>query len=629
MMKATPKIQDYAVIGNGRSAALVSRDGSIDWLCWPRFDSPSLFGGLLDHQVGGAWSIAPAGPARVERRYLDATNVLQTRFHTATGVLILTDFMAAFSEEEKRQSLQPEHELVRRMECEQGEVEVQIHFDPRPDYGRAKVTLRDAGALGLRIEMGARLITLRSDVQFAPAAGGGVVARISLRAGEAVACSLTYTAEGPAVLPPLGDLVSQKLALTVEWWQRWAGRTTYSGPYRDQVVRSMLALKLLSYAPSGAIIAAPTTSLPERLGGDLNWDYRFCWLRDAAFTVRALFGLGYTEEAEAFVSWLLHTTRLTLPELRVLYDVFGESSGREAVLPHLRGYAGSRPVRVGNGARNQLQLDVYGEVIEAVADFVRHGGELDRETQKMLRYLGEYVCHHWREPDSGIWESRGPRQHYTHSRLLCWVALDRLLEMQSRGRIRGIPVDRCTENLKLIRRELEERGWNPKLQSYTQVLGGDTLDTSLLQIAFYSFDEASSWRMQQTYQRIQERLAPGPGLVYRSETSPQVDEGVFAMCSFWDAEFLARGGGSLEEAHHAFIRALAYANDLGLFAEEIDPKTGDALGNFPQAFTHVGLINAALLLMDRQEQEHPKDTKPQQGVVLRGGREQLLSEARR
>lgn len=628
-MRATPKIQDYAAIGDGRSAALVSRDGFIDWLCWPRFDSPSWFGSLLDQRLGGSWSITPTEPAVVTRGYIDDTNVLQTRFHTATAVLVLTDFMPAAAEEQKRRMLWPEHELLRKVECEQGEVEVQVRFDPRPDYGRARIAIRDAVALGLRIKMGANLFTLRSDVKFTPAAEGGASARLIVRAGESIAFSLSYSAEGPAVLPPLGELISEKFALTVAWWQRWASRARYSGPYRDQVVRSALALKLMTYAPSGAIIAAPTTSLPERVGGDLNWDYRFCWLRDAAFTARALFGLGYEEEAEAFVSWMLHATRLTRPELRVIYDVYGESNPEETELPHLEGYMGSRPVRIGNATRDQLQLDVYGEVIEAVTHFVSRDGRLDRETQTMLRHFGQYVCRHWHEPDNGIWEPRGERQHFTHSRLLCWVALDRLLEMHAQGRISGIPMELFAQHREQIRRDIEERGWNKKLESYTQVLGGDTFDATVLLLAFHGFDKASSWRMRRTYQRIQERLGAGPGLLYRYEQSFMGREGAFALCSFWIADFLARGGGTLKEAHRAFAETLAYANDLGLFAEEIDPKTGDALGNFPQAFTHVGLINAALSLVERQERDRRKDNTAEQTTPLAQEPGYLLPEAHR
>jgi GH15 family glucan-1,4-alpha-glucosidase len=625
-MRETPKIQDYAAVGDGRSVALVSRGGSIDWLCWPRFDSPSLFAGLLDPEAGGSWGITPTQFARAERRYLDGTNVLQTRFETPDGAVTLTDFMPAASEDEKRR-LWPEHELLRRVECERGEVEVEVRFDPRPDYGRARATLRDAGPLGIRLERGSTLLTLRGDVPLAPVEGGGMAGRVRLRAGEVVAFSLTYAVEGPAVLAPLGEAVAEKLDLTTNWWREWAARCRYDGPYREAVVRSALALKLMTYAPSGAIVAAPTTSLPERVGGELNWDYRFCWLRDAAFTARALFGLGYQEDAEAFCSWLLHATRLTRPELRVVYDVYGEAPIGERDLPHLRGYAASYPVRIGNATRDQLQLDVYGEVVEAVTHFLRSGGELDRDTQQMLRHFGRFVCRHWREPDNGIWEPRDERRHFTHSRLLCWVALDRLLEMYERGRLRGIPVAEFAEQRERIRRDIEDRAWNPALEAYTQSLGGDVLDATVLLMAFHGFAEASSPRMLQTYRRLRERLGAGPGLLYRYEQSFEGGEGTFAMCGFWLAEFLARGGGTPAEARDSFERTLAHANDVGLFAEEIDPRTGDALGNFPQAFTHVGLINAALSMAEREERERLHDAgRPAEAAG--GTHEQVLSEAR-
>jgi GH15 family glucan-1,4-alpha-glucosidase len=349
MTRAARAIGEYAAIGDGRSAALISGDGSLDWLCWPRFDSPSLFAALLDPGRGGSFSIAPTAPADTERRYLDETNVLCTRFRTPDGVTVLTDFMPVCSEEEKRRSLHPERELIRRLQCESGEMEIRVRFNPRPDYGRDTLPFRDAGPIGLRLESGSRLLLLRSDARLSPAADG-FAARLRLKAGDTVDFSLTDAEDGPAVLPPLGPLVSEKLARTIAWWKRWAGRARYSGPHRDAVVRSALALKLLSYAPSGAIVAAATTSLPERPGGALNWDYRYCWLRDAAFTARALFGLGYEEEADAFVSWLLHATRLTRPELSILYDPFGGQCPPEAELSHLRGYAESRPVRIGNAA---------------------------------------------------------------------------------------------------------------------------------------------------------------------------------------------------------------------------------------------------------------------------------------
>jgi GH15 family glucan-1,4-alpha-glucosidase len=599
MPQAIPKIQDYAVVGDGRSAALISRNGSLDWLCWPRFDSPSLFGGLLDPGVGGSWRIAPMASAQVERAYIDQTNVLRTRFHTDDGIVALTDFMPTASEVDKGRTLWPEQELVRRITCEEGEVEVEVHFDPRPDFGRTLAVIREAGKLGLRFEAGGGTITLRSDIALKPNPAGGMSGRVRLVGGQSADFSLTYAAEGPAILSPLGDFITHKLNLTVDWWRRWSARARYDGPYRDEVVRSALVLKLMQYAPSGAIVAAPTTSLPERIGGDRNWDYRYCWLRDAAFTARALFGLDYRDEAEAFVSWLLHATRLTLPELRVFYDVYGERPPSESELTHLRGYAESRPVRVGNRVVDQRQLDVYGEVIEAVAHFVKSGGTLDRETQYMLRRFGEYVCAHWHEPDNGIWEPQIEPQHYTHSRLLCWVALDRLLELHRRGLLRGIATDRFTKERDRIRRDLESHAWNPTLRAYTQTLGGSTLDVTALLLGSHGFEQPSSERMKETYRRLQERLGAGSGLIYRYERSFEKREGAFAICSFWLVDFLARGSGSLDEARDAFVHTVSYANDLGLFAEEIDPKSGDALGNFPQAYTHVGLISAALSLEER------------------------------
>jgi len=597
-------IRDYAVIGDCRTAALISRDGSIDWLCWPRFDSPSIFAALLDESAG-YWRLAPIMPFETVRSYIDDTNILQTRFQSPSGSAVLTDLMPVASEEAKRTLVTPDHEILRIIECEQGEVDIQMRLEPRPDYAGQPPCIRDAGRLGIKIETRGGLLVLRTDLAPEHVGASGVRASARLRAGERRYASLTFADEWPTILPPLGDWSQQAVTRSVSWWQQWVSRITYDGPARDAVVRSALVLKLLAYAPSGAVVAAPTTSLPERIGGDLNWDYRFCWLRDASLTARALFGLGCVEEADAFIGWLLHTTRLTQPALRILYDVYGNMPDRERILKQLGGYYGSRPVRVGNAATEQLQLDVYGEVIDAVAHFVGTGGTLDRETQRMLSGFGEYVSKHWNEPDEGIWEPRSSKGHNTHSRVLCWTALDRLLQLHAEGYLRGAPVADFQRNRERIRNDVFEHAWNKDIESYTARLDGDRLDASLLLLSWYGFEDAGSYRMRKTYARIQEHLGAGNGLLFRYRTVDSPGEGAFGICSFWGAEYLALGGGTLEEAQAALERLSAYANDVGLFAEEIDPQTGDALGNFPQAFTHVGLINTALSLVHRLGGEKP------------------------
>jgi GH15 family glucan-1,4-alpha-glucosidase len=599
------RIHDHAIIGDGRSAALVSLRGAIDWLCWPRFDSPSVFGGLLDDGAG-RFTVAPPEPFRARRRYLGDTNVLETTFETATGVLTLTDFMPVASEGERRRLLLPDHAILRIAACERGEVELEAVFEPRPGYGLERPRLVDAGGLGVRVETRAGLLTLSAGLPLRIEARGRAAGRTRLRAGEECQLALTFASEWPAILPPLGAATREALDRTGRWWRAWAAQLRYDGPARAAVVRSALALRLLVYAPSGAIVAAPTTSLPERVGGDLNWDYRFCWLRDAALTVRALFGLGFREEADAFVSWLLHSTRLTQPELKVLYDLHGNQPVPERTLEHLSGYRGSRPVRVGNGAADQLQLDVYGEVIDAVAHFVRSGGSLDRDTQGLLCALGEYVCRSWHRPDEGIWEPRSGAGHNTHSRVLCWTALDRLLELHAKGHVKRAPADLFGRHRAAIRSDVEEHAWNARLGSYASRLGGAELDAALLLIPWYGFEDAASARMRATYRRVRERLGARDGLLHRYRSDESPGEGAFGICSFWGAETLALGAGSAREARDTFERLCGFANDVGLFAEEIDPDTGEAVGNFPQAFTHVGLVNAALSLDQRLRREAPR-----------------------
>jgi GH15 family glucan-1,4-alpha-glucosidase len=597
----TSRIGDYGLIGDCRAAALVSRLGSIDWLCWPRFDSPSLFGALLDDEAGGRWSLAPAGSCDARRAYLEDTNVLSTTFTTARGRVVVTDFMPVASEQEKRRMLVPDHEILRIARCEAGEVELEQRFAPRPGYGGERPRLSDRGALGLRLDTRDGTATLRSDMPLR-LRDGGARGTVHLRAGDVVYSALGFADDWPAILPPLGLVSERALQRTIDWWRAFAARVAYDGPFAAAVRRSALAIKLLVYAPSGAVVAAPTTSLPERLGGDLNWDYRFCWLRDASLTMRAAMAIGYSDEAQAFASWLLHSTRLTRPCLHILYDVYGNRPSDERVLARWRGFRGSRPVRVGNAAVEQRQLDVYGEVIDATAQMARAGARLDRESQHMLRGFGRYVCRHWREPDEGIWEPRSGRLPHTHSRLLCWVAVDRLLELAERGLLMRAPVDELRVTRDAIRHEIETRAWNEERQSYVAILDGDEVDATLLLLSWYGFADARSPRMRATWRRVERELG-ARGLLYRYRNAESPGEGAFGICSFWAPEYLALGGGSADEAERALATVLSRANDLGLFAEEIDPETGDALGNFPQAFTHVGLINAAITLARRRCQD--------------------------
>jgi len=596
-----PAIGDYALIGDCRSAALVSNTGSIDWLPLPRFDCPTVFATLLDRERGGHFAIRPVAPFQATRRYLPGTNVLETTFVTASGSCTLCDLMPVYAEEDKRRVLVPEHEVLREIEGIDGEVELEILYEPRPDYGRRAVALRDRGTLGIWHQMGSAALFLVSEAPLEIAEdGASAFGRVTVNGGDVVTLSLSYCHDGPAVIPLLREHARKRIEGTAAWWRGWSETCGYDGPYRDEVVRSSLALKLLSYAPSGAIIAAPTTSLPEVIGGEDNWDYRYCWLRDASYTLRALYALDFDEEAEAFVSWVLHATRLSWPELRILYDVHGRDSTKEQELDHLAGYADSRPVRIGNGAMDQLQLNIYGEVADAALRYAERGGRFERDTAHMLKGIGQTVCKRWREPDEGIWETRGGRQQHTHSKVLCWVTLDRLIALHDRFGL-DIPIWRFHADRNAIRAEIETRGYSERLGSYTTTLGGEEVDASLLTLPLYGYIEPAHARMRSTYERIIADLGSGP-LVYRNPGGGETDfeEGAFGICGFWAVEVQARAG-DVAGAVERFEALLGYANEVGLFAEEIDPDTGAALGNFPPLFTHVGLLNAALTLQELQQ----------------------------
>lgn len=587
-------IQDYAIIGNSRSAALIGSNGSMDWLCLPRFDSASIFAAILDPVRGGRFQICPRQVRRVRRRYVGETVVLETRFETDTGEALLTDFVPVAAEPEKRHNLWPEYEIIRHIECTRGEVEIELLCDPRFDYARQIPRPREHGRCGWVFEAGRQSLIIRSEIAHGVRQNEpGLFGRERLRQGEVRFSALAYNREAPSVLPPLGKTAAARLAATLEWWERWSKRCRYKGPFREQVIRSALTLKLMVFAPSGAVVAAPTTSLPEWIGAGRNWDYRYCWLRDASMTIRAMIDLGYEEDADAFLSWLLHTTRLTWPKLRVMYDVYGRKVPDEEDLDHLSGYSNSKPVRVGNGARDQLQLDTYGALIHAAFRILQHAESLDHDTARALLGFGETVCRCWTEPDRGIWELRGGNRHNTLSKVMCWVALDHLLALDKCGLL-SVPRERFERNRGELKQAIESQGFNRELGAYVSEFGGREVDASLLLLPLYRYIEAANPRMVGTRRLIQERLGNGVLLRRYPEGSDGLpsSEGAFGICSFWAIENQARGG-DLEGAEENLARMLRYGNDVGLFAEEIEPETGAALGNFPQAYTHVGVINVA------------------------------------
>ena len=590
-----PLIQDHALIGDCRSAALVSREGDLDWLCWPRFDSPALFAGLLDPARGGSWWIRPDHPDfEASRRYLPGTAVLETRFTTTGGVVIVQDFMPVATPEQKHLDLWPQHQILRRVECLEGEMFMGAALSPRPDFGRRPSGLRERGAAGVLVEHGRDIVGFRSDFDLS-ITRNEVRGRAHIRAGDIRWSSLSFSRGEPAYLASLGDTAQRRLDQTLAWWREWSDKLTVEGPYTGALVRSAITLKLLTYAPTGAVIAAPTTSLPEVVGGERNWDYRYCWLRDAAMTVRAFYAVGCHEEGQAFASWILHATRLTQPELGILYDVHGNPAPPERVLDYLEGYRQSRPVRVGNGARDQLQLDVYGEVVDAVGEYVDRGGTLDRASRRFLRGVGKTVMRRWKEVDHGIWETRAEPQHHTYSRLRCWSALNTLARMNHSCDL-GVPTAHLNREMDRIRTAIQEECWNPRLGSYAATAGGATLDASLLLMGEHGFvDAANHEYFRGTVRAIQENLAHGARVFrYRSEDNLEGEEGTFGICSFWLVTALVQVG-EKELARRHFEELLGYANDVGLYGEQFDER-GEPLGNFPQAFTHVGLIHAAFAL---------------------------------
>lgn len=596
-----PAIGDYGLIGDGRICALVSTYGSIDWLCLPNVSSPSIFAALLDRREGGRFAIRPTRPFRVRRQYDDATVILHTEFTTDTGRCRLIDLIPVTSPGRHVGDPEPEREVLRLVEGIEGEVEMEMIFTPRPQYGRFKPEIRKRGKLGWCASHGIDFINLISDVEpLEEHDGDGLTVRFLVRKGDRKGFSLVYENRGPGVIAPLGAEGWRRHARTREFWTEWSGRMDYDGPHRDLVQRSVLTLKLLTYVLSGAVLAAATSSLPESMAGGRNYDYRFCWLRDAGITLRGFSDLGYSEEGAAFMDWLMHSTRLTQPRLQVCYDVYGKTNLNEWEVEHLSGWRGVKPVHMGNAAAGQFQLDIYGEVVMAAYDYVLRGGRLDAFERKLLLGFGKVVCDRWRDPDAGIWELRGDYRQNTHSKLMAWVALDRLMKMCGDGAL-DAPASDYRDACEGIREMIETRAWNERVQGYTAVLDGDKADASVLLMAHYGFHEADHPRMTATYDFLRRRLGAGPFL-YRLEELREA-ENAFLLCSFWEIGYLARAG-RCREAEDLFDRLAACANDLGLFAEEINPETGEMMGNFPQAFSHVGLIDGALALaaIERNEE---------------------------
>ncbi|HEV7920457.1 MAG TPA: glycoside hydrolase family 15 protein [Thermoanaerobaculia bacterium] len=612
-------IAAYGAIGDTRSCALVSAHGSIDWLCWPRFDSPSLFARLLDSARGGHFFIRPEAPFRATRRYLPETNVLETTFTTDGGVAVLLDLMPVMSEQTKTTHLAPFRQLLRRIEVTEGEVPLVAEYAPRFDYARVEPKLAARGDCVYCAD-GPVVLYLRTD---APLTVDGTMAtaRFTLTRGERKDFALAFDSHSPAVLPLIGEDATHAIERTVAFWRKWVAQCVYKGPYRDAVMRSALLLKLMSHAPSGAIVAAPTTSLPERIGGIRNWDYRYCWLRDASFTVAALDGCGFEDEGGAFVDWLLYATRLTQPGLQVLYDVFGEPRVPERELAHLDGYMGSRPVRIGNDARDQFQLDTYAEVLGAAEEWTERDGKLDgahlpRDVQRVLVRLADKIVQRWREPDSGIWEKRSGLQQHVHAKVMAWAGLDCAIRLAEHGIIPNRRVDAWRREREQVRRLVLQRGFNARLNSFVAILDGDELDASLLYIARVGFLPADDPRMLGTVAAIRAKLGRDE-LIYRYELGTQdglpPGEGAFLACSFWLVEALALAG-RREEAHDIFGKLLERGNDLGLFSEEVDVESGQLLGNFPQALTHIGLINAALCLAHQHQARSEKRSLGEHGL---------------
>ena len=597
-MSSTP-IADHALLSDRHSSALVTTAGSVDWLSFPRFDSPSVLGRLLGARAG-YWQIAPAGEWTSTRRYLDRTMVLETTFRAAAGTLVVTDLLAMGADNGgHRLGRDVPHLLVRRVECVQGQVEVEIDYEPRPEYGLV-VSLLSAVDGGVTARGGAEWLVLSAPMPL-DIASSHAHARTTLRAGETVHLALHRSTleQTPAHIWSQAELAAQ-VDNTVEAWRSWSAlHQAYQGPWADLVHHSGRVLQALSFQPSGAIVAAATTSLPEEVGGERNWDYRFSWVRDASFTMEALWVAACPDEAGDFFAFMATAAASGIgPEsgLQIMFGIGSEHDLTERELPHLEGWRDSRPVRVGNGAWNQQQIDVYGEVLGAAHRLADQLGDIDADTKGFLIACADTAAVRWKEKDQGIWEVRGEPQHFLYSKVMCWAALDRAVELAqllgAEDRVEGWKRSR-----EEIRGFVVQQGWNDAAGAFTQSVGSSALDASNLMLPIIGFLPADDPRILATIDTIEQHLSDDRGLIYRYRTEGGVDglagsEGTFLLCTFWLARALAKSG-QVERATTVFERAIAFANDVGLLAEEVDPATGELLGNFPQAFSHIGLVNAA------------------------------------
>src|SRR5579883_1705341 len=641
-------INAYGVIGDCHSVVLVAPDGAVDWGCLPDFDSPAIFCRLLDAERGGYFQIAPSDPAIPgTQRYLRGSNVLQTRFASVAGELVLTDFMPVetlsawqFREMNNNTWTREDgscHCLVRIVECTYGELPITMRLKVSPNYAASpsEVTLIPGGMgavisgdnqhVGLGIVGAYRLPSFSMYVEQEPGEQHPtVVVQVTLQEGERLLFAIGMGRNARAARRLAEEELHQRnfdweLAHTLHCWRTWMEGCSYRGPYAEWVRRSALVLKMMTYAPTGAIVAAPTTSLPEDLGGVRNWDYRYTWLRDATFTLYALNVLGFTEEAHAFTHWLRRLSFSDGEDLQIMYGIRGERELVEQELSHLSGYCNSRPVRIGNAAAHQKQLDVFGEALDAIhlyrrqGCFERYGEKLEGPLWYLMCVMAEHVCKHWRDPDSGIWESRGEEHHYVYSKVMCWVALDRVIRAAEQEHLEA-DLPRWRQVREQIRTDILTNGYNTQLGAFTQYYGGTTLDASCLLLPLVGFIPPSDPRMRSTVDRVMELLTDERGFVFRYSTHDTNDglrghEGTFSLCSFWLVDSLAMQG-RVDEARSLFERLLSYAGRLGLFSEEIDSDNNIALGNYPQAFTHIALINSAWNLQKAEQRMAIHHTDP-------------------